>query len=1085
MKKFCRISVMILLCLPVAFLRLAAQDAPYYHHVRPASTGSEALRPESSGFSGTGGNIDVIYHKIYWRINPDSAVKYIKGYVQTNFKTIQANVSVVSFDLRNVLVIDSVIFRGAQLPAANITRTGNVVAVDLGVTLANNFIDSFRVYYQGTPPAVSGAAQGYQKATSATAGNYITSLSESYEDRDWWPCKADMQDKVDSMDITVNVPWATPTAADTFWVASNGKLVDSTIIGNSRNFVFKSRNPVASYLVFVSVAKYNRYYRSVNISGTEVPVVYNLFQGKTNAQYTSILTAMDNINPLVASFSTRFGDYPFKNEKHGFYDGLLGAGGMEHQTMSGIATSSLTSLRTLAHELNHQWFGDNVTFGTWNDLWLAEGFARYSEALCGELIPALGINPYTTRLSFKNAALSSTVSAWIPNSNIASSDLIWNSAYGSAVYERGAMIVSMLRAMSGDQKFYQALTNYQTALKGKSATADSLKNQFNAVLGRDITPFFNDYVGGSGNGTTAVGGKGYPTNTVNWNSPVANKLVIQAGGQTPSGGANVTYFRGPVVLHVKGTIASQDTTITYFDWGGGNLSLAGNGIAAPVAGGKLSYILSFTPVTVAYDDSARTLSNGTTVNVPGLTDGSFSIGASAAATAVCPAPATMSTTLNVSSGDGFTGPVTLTATAGVPAGTTVTFSNNPVTPGGSTQVILNNASSLAAGTYNVTVQGTAAGVPSQTTTVSFIINPGTGPAITAQPTGQSVCAGTNVTFSISSPGATGLQWQLSTDGGITWTNIPGATTSALVLNGVNTAMNNNRYRCIATTFCGAANSNAATLNVTSPVSVSAQPGNVAVCSGSSASFSVTASNTQTISYQWQISTDGGTSWTNISGANTSSYVINNTTTSMSNNRFRCLLSNTACSAPVISGTGILTVRQLPTAILSAAPLSSLLPGQTTTLSATTSSGTGGTMSITWSYNGTLAAINGNSYLVNVEKTGTYRLQVKETWSDGLVCAALSPDVTITAVASSRLFIFPSPNNGQFQVAYYNEGGAVAQRRIIITSASGQLVYDKQVNISGPYTLLNIDLRQAATGIYIVAIGDASGKRLVQGKVHIR
>lgn len=598
----------------------SAQEEPYYHKAAlPVTDQHRGETIESSGFSGTGANMDVLYHKIYWRINPDSAVKYIKGYVQTNFRTIQSNVSVISFDLRSVLIIDSVIFRGAQLPAGNITRSGNIVSVALGATLDNNFIDSFKVYYQGTPPAASGAAQGYQKGTATGQGNYITTLSESYEDRDWWPCKADMQDKIDSMDIEVNVPWAIPTAADTFWVASNGKLVDSTITGSNRTFVFKTRYPIPSYLVFVTVAKFNRYYRSVNISGTDVPVVYNLLRGKSAPTYTNILTAMDKMNPLLVEFGKKFGDYPFKNEKHGYCDGLIGAGGMEHQTMSGIAPGALQSIATLAHELMHQWFGDNVTFSTWNDLWLAEGFARYSEALAGELVSSLGINPYTVRNSFKGSALTlSTASAWIPNSNISNSDLIWNTAYGSTVYERGAMIVSMLRAICGDQKFFQACTNYQTTLAGKSATGDSLKNYFNSILGRDLTPFFNDYVGGSGNALAPIGGIGNPINNINWNSPSSNKLVVQVASQSKSAGSNVSYFRGPVVLHIKGSLASQDTTIAFFDWGSGNLSYAGNGLNIPATGNRLSYYLSFNPVTVAYDDSARTLSTGSTVNTPGL-----------------------------------------------------------------------------------------------------------------------------------------------------------------------------------------------------------------------------------------------------------------------------------------------------------------------------------------------------------------------------------------------------------------------------------------------------------------------------------
>ncbi len=622
MKRPWRKIYLLFFLVPVFSAVTRAQDEPWYHGLpKKSSVPVTETDPvtESTGTSGTGANMDVIYHRIYWRINPDST-KYIKGFVQTNFKTIQANVSSISFDLRSVLIIDSVVFHNAQLPGANIVRAGNIVTLNLGTTLGIDVIDSFIVYYQGVPPSVSGSAQGYQRSTATTAGTYITTLSESYEDRDWWPCKADMQDKIDSMDIMVNVPWGTPTANDTFWVASNGRMIDSTISGNNRTFIFKSRYPIASYLVFVSVARYNRYYRSVNINGTEVPVVYNLLRGKTGTPtYATILTAMDRITPLVTAFSNKFSDYPFKNEKHGFYDGLLGAGGMEHQTMSGISSGSLTSLRTLAHELMHQWFGDNVTFASWNDLWLAEGFARYSEALAGELDPTLLLNPLSIRSTIKSSALGlSNVSAWIPNTSSGTSAQIWSSNYGSAIYERGCMIVSMLRSICGDQKFFQALSNYQTALAGKTATTDSLRNFFNAVLGKNISVFFDDYVGGSGSNNTILGGVGNPINTVNWNSPSANKLVLQMGTQTRSPGSNVTYFRGPIVLHVKGSLPGEDTTITFFDWGNGDLSYAGNGLSIPVKGNRLSYALSFTPTNIVYDDSARTLSTGNMVNTPGL-----------------------------------------------------------------------------------------------------------------------------------------------------------------------------------------------------------------------------------------------------------------------------------------------------------------------------------------------------------------------------------------------------------------------------------------------------------------------------------
>ena len=173
----------------------------------------------------------------------------------------------------------------------------------------------------------------------------------------------------------------------------------------------------------------------------------------------------------------------------------------------------------------------------------------------------------------------------------------------------------MLRAIAGDTKFFQALTNYQTTLKNSSASTDTLRNYFNNLLGVDIDPFFRDYVGGSGAGAGSVGGVGNPINTVNWNF-TSGRLVIQIGSQAKSATNNVTYFRGPVVMRFSNGV--KDTTITIFDWGGGKLSYAGNGMSDSIPGNILNYNLSFTPTTAFYDDSARTMSTGSLVNVPAL-----------------------------------------------------------------------------------------------------------------------------------------------------------------------------------------------------------------------------------------------------------------------------------------------------------------------------------------------------------------------------------------------------------------------------------------------------------------------------------
>ncbi|RYZ29927.1 MAG: T9SS type A sorting domain-containing protein, partial [Chitinophagaceae bacterium] len=128
-----------------------------------------------------------------------------------------------------------------------------------------------------------------------------------------------------------------------------------------------------------------------------------------------------------------------------------------------------------------------------------------------------------------------------------------------------------------------------------------LKNHFEAVLGYDLDPFFNDFIYGTG----------HPTYTIKWNNS-GQKIAIRLASQTRSLSSTVTYFRTPVVIKISNGLTGaslKDTTVVIYDQNG-SLSYAGNGISAPRAGNTLAYNLSFTPVTVTYDPNDETLSTG-------------------------------------------------------------------------------------------------------------------------------------------------------------------------------------------------------------------------------------------------------------------------------------------------------------------------------------------------------------------------------------------------------------------------------------------------------------------------------------------
>ncbi len=199
--------------------------------------------------------------------------------------------------------------------------------------------------------------------------------------------------------------------------------------------------------------------------------------------------------------------------------------------------------------------------------------------------------------------------------------------------------------------------------------------------------------------------------------------------------------------------------------------------------------------------------------------------------------------------------------------------------------------------------------PSVTSTAG-ILTVGAGAILTVQPLPQTVCAGSNAVFSVTATGpVTGYQWQVSTNGGANFTDIPGATASTLTLTAVTTGMNNNQYRCVVSSSCGAGiTSNAVTLTVNSTATITAQPSNSAVCIGANASFSVTA--TGGTGYQWQVSTNGGGTFNDIGGATASTLTITGVTAGMNNNQYRCVISSLCTTAT--STAAILTVFATPT-----------------------------------------------------------------------------------------------------------------------------------------------------------------------------
>ena len=378
--------------------------------------------------------------------------------------------------------------------------------------------------------------------------------------------------------------------------------------------------------------------------------------------------------------------------------------------------------------------------------------------------------------------------------------------------------------------------------------------------------------------------------------------------------------------------------------------------------------------------------------------------------------------------------------------------------------------------YRVIVSGSC-GTPVTSTCATLSINNSI--TITTQPSNVSVCEGNSANFTAAANGA-GLtyQWQVSTDGGTNYTNIAGATSATYSIASTTAAQNNNRIRVLVSGTCNpnGVTSNAATLTVTTAVSIASNPANFTGCVAKNAWFFATANSNNGHSYQWQVSTNGGNTFTNIAGATSDTLRLNNLTAAMSGNIYRLVATGTSCGTAT-SQNATLTVIDAPAVSISSSG-TAVIPGDSVQLSAVVEPGSPN-YTYLWYYNtNPLSTGTNNSIWVNFAGVGSYSVVAVNPLNG---CTAQSSIVAVTERPSELLFIYPNPNNGVFNVMYY-DASATAKRTINIFDGKGSRVYSKEFTSTAGYTRMVVDIRKYPSGIYIVDVRDKDGKALAVGKV---
>ena len=493
-------------------------------------------------------NYDVKFYKLDLLLSKSSTEIQGSGTIYASVQNNPLDTFVV--ELINTLTtgtymtVDSVKVNGQ---AHSFIHSNHLIKIPVDSPLSVGSFVIAEIYYHGN--GQSSSVSGYNGISTDIAYNSSVTYtySEPFWSKIWWPCKQILGDKSDSIHIAI-------TTDSDCKAGSNGILTSIiSLPGDKVRYEWKSNYPIDYYLVSFAVGDYIENITYAPIAETNDSILIQSYLFQDSPYLPMNLVAIEKTKKYLQLFTRLFGDYPFKNEKYGYCLTPHEWGAMEHQTMTTTGYRALdTTVSALgyyylwysAHELGHSWFGNNVTCATWQDIWINEGFASYTEYLALQYLESQNRAEYWMNDAHNKVLSIPDGSVYIPDNFMNDENRIFDYRLS---YKKGAAIVHMIRyELGNDSLFFCTLKNFQNIYKHSVATGMDFKNVLESTTGKDFTEFFNQW----------YFGEGYPIFNIRW-WQINDTLYINSVQSTST--ATTSFFKTPVDFKLN--YVGGDTTI--------------------------------------------------------------------------------------------------------------------------------------------------------------------------------------------------------------------------------------------------------------------------------------------------------------------------------------------------------------------------------------------------------------------------------------------------------------------------------------------------------------------------------------------
>jgi aminopeptidase N len=328
------------------------------------------------------------------------------------------------------------------------------------------------------------------------------------------------------------------TVQDKYKTLSNGLLVSSTDNGDgTRTDYWNMNQPHAPYLFMLTVGEF----AVVKDRWEDIPLEYYVEE-----EYRELARQIFPYTPdMLGMFSEKLGvKYPWQKYSQVVVRDYV-SGAMENTTavifgefMQGDASflkDNLTNEKIVAHEMFHHWFGDYVTCESWANLTMNEGFANYSEYLWLEEKHGRDEADYHLLEEMRGYLGQGTVHPLIHYGYDEKEDM-----FDQHSYNKGGMVLHMLRSYIGDEAFFAALNLYLTRNAYTAVEVDELRLAVEDITGRDMIWFFDQWYHKAG----------HPILNINYEYNETDGQAIVMVEQTQSGKDVPGVFQFPVMIDI-------------------------------------------------------------------------------------------------------------------------------------------------------------------------------------------------------------------------------------------------------------------------------------------------------------------------------------------------------------------------------------------------------------------------------------------------------------------------------------------------------------------------------------------------------